>query len=684
MDRAKNDQFILILVSLSCIGLTLESLLLNWEFWVPPLLIIGTVLAWAMHITKRPDERMRENCYFLYAMFAFFYHGIHTTSFFDVVVVYSLVIIVFSIMNRVRMIMLILAEYLVLMGIQIYLALQSNDPVMDRLVISRIILHIVIAVCVFFACAHSIRIRLESEKREAGKDDQIRANESDMEDFLSNISHELRTPVNVISGMSDLLIKKGAGNEAHTIKDAGIRLAGQIDDILDYTETRREDVILEEEDYMTTSLINDAITNFSMNEDAALLEMVVDVAPDIPTVMNGDIKKLHKIFRHLLSNAVKFTRTGGIFVKVYAEQMRYGVNLHLEVSDTGIGMGQKDASFASQGLYQANKKRNRSSGGVGLGLSIVYGFAHRMGGFVKIKSSKGEGTTVRVTIPQKVVRPDAFLKLDPFFTGDVLFHVRSDKFKVPRVRDFYRRMAVDLAAGIHVSLYPAETLDDVKHSMEKLHVKYIFMGEEEYVSGGDYFDELSRTDVVVVVCASRGFKPHEGSRVMVIPKPLYAYPVVKILNEGRDAKDLGAFALKEKPDLTGLRALVVDDEPMNLVVATGLFDGYGMITDTASSGAEAITKFVSNDYDVIFMEHMMPEMDGVECMHRIRTRADELDKEDVKFIVLTANVVSGAREMFVKEGFDGFIGKPISLEEFEKVMQHLFPEKNDLKGGGSI
>ena len=129
------------------------------------------------------------------------------------------------------------------------------------------------------------------------------------------------------------------------------------------------------------------------------LELVVDLDPSGPCHDEGDIKKLHKIFRHLLENAVKFTRKGGIYVRMYAETTDYGVNLCIEMTDTGIGMEGDAIRAITEGMYQANKKRNRSSGGIGLGLFIVYGFTHRMGGFVKIESEKGSGTTVRVTIP---------------------------------------------------------------------------------------------------------------------------------------------------------------------------------------------------------------------------------------------------------------------------------------------
>ena len=680
MDRKSNNIYIILLVSLSCIAMTFEGIALGWEFWVAPLVIIGTIALWVMHITEKPQENIREVCYLLYAMMATFFHGVHETSFVDIAIVMAFIMVAYSLMDRVYMMHALLAEYFLIFAIQTWLGITRHTLVFDVLTVSRAALHFVAVLYIFSGCVRSIRGRNGFHDEIKQRDEYIEAYDKDMEDFLSNISHELRTPVNVVSGMADILIKKGIVEEATAIKDAGLRLSGQIEDIQDYTETRRESMILEEENYMSTSLINDVVTSFRGSTDNNQLELIVDVSPDVPTMMRGDVKKLHKVFRHLLGNALKFTRQGGIYVKLFTERLDYGVNLCIEVTDTGIGMSRKDIASASFGMYQANKKRNRSSGGVGLGLSIVYGFVHRMNGFVRIESEKGKGTTVRVTIPQKVIDPKPCMTIRDSFSGDILFHVRSDKYKVAKVRDFYRSMAANLAAGCNVPLYPAETINDIEMLRNKLNVSFIFMGAEEYRENSRYFDQLSRGDIVVAVSADNGFKTNEGSRVMVMPKPLYAYPVVKILNEGLAAENIDISGVVERPKLEGIRALIVDDEPMNLVVATGLFRDYGMIIDTAGSGKEAISKFRENHYDVVFMDHMMPEMDGVEAMHRIRLSAEEMGRT-IKVVALTANVVSGAREMFVREGFDGFIGKPINLQEFERIMARVLSGAAGAEGG---
>ena len=398
-------------------------------------------------------------------------------------------------------------------------------------------------------------------------------------------------------------------------------------------------------------------------------------------MMVGDVKKLHKILRHLTDNAVKFTSQGGVYIGITAERRDYGANLVIDVTDTGIGMSRKVLESASNGLYQANKKRNRSTGGIGLGLNVVHGFAHRMGGFVKIKSEKGVGTKVRVVIPQKVIDSSPGLSIDHKKAGCILFHVWDQKYTVPRVREFFRDLAVHMARGFNIELYATVDREDVEAAIKEYNVTHIFMGAEEYQAMPEYFDELAKKGITVAVSAASGFSKTNGSLVITMPKPLYGFPVAKVLN---GLVERGATAIeeaKEKVVFDGLRALIVDDEPMNLVVASGLFKEYNMEIDTAESGKEALQKYERDNYDVIFMDHMMPEMDGVEAMKKLRFLAEQ-NRKTVKIIALTANAVSGAREMFLKEGFDGFISKPIYLAEFERVMNRVFPRVEQPQKGG--
>ncbi len=680
MNQKNNEKYIIFVTTLSCVGLIAENYLLGWEFWVPPVILIGMVFIWFVNISERFDEDIRRICYFVFAALLLFYHCIHRESFFDAGIIVCFVMVVYSTFNSVYMMNIFLFEFAAILLIHA-LNLPGGAPVVyDRFNVSRLLINIMVVLFVYFNRTRTIQDSLEQEEERRINERRVEENNISMEDFLSNISHELRTPVNVVNGMSDLLIKRGAGNEADAIKSAGVRLAYQIEDIQDYTECKRDRVFLEEDNYMSTSLINDVVTGFRMNQNAGDLELVVDLDPCAPTMMRGDIRKLHKIFRHLLENAIKFTREGGIYVRMFTEKTDYGANLGIEMTDTGIGMDRFAIQAVNEGMYQANKKRNRSSGGIGLGLFIVYGFAHTMGGFVRIESEKNKGTTVRVTVPQQVVDETPCLSLSDAFDGAVLFHVRPDKYKIPKLREFYRNMASNLAKGFKIPLYAAETVYEVERLKEKLRISHIFMGQEEYEENRGYFEVLAKEDIVVAVSAGSEVRTPDNSSVVLMPRPLYAYPVIKILNDGLDARDAKVDEKTEKPVFRGVKALVVDDEPMNLVVAGSLFREYEMVVETAAGGKESIRKFRENDYDVIFMDHMMPEMDGVEAMKLIKSAAEDLGR-NIIVVALTANAVSGAREMFLREGFDGFIAKPINTADFERVMLRLL-SGSKMAGGG--
>ena len=337
MDKAKKERFIIMLTSLAFMGLMLESLIAGWEFWVPPLVALGAISLWLMHISDNPEYRIRKALIFAYAALAIFYHGVHEASFFDVALVVSFAMVILSFFDSIYMMNILLAEYVILLVMQLAMAYSGDEFVFDPTNMVRILVHAAIVFMVYFSSIKAINDRVENALTHSEKDNQLEAVDADMEDFLSNISHELRTPVNVVNGLSEMMIKKNAGNEAYDIKNAGIRLAYQIEDIQDYTECKRGKVILEEDEYITTSLINDVVAGFRFFNNEKKLEMVVDVAPNVPTKMVGDVKKIHKIFRHLLENGIKFTMKGGILVRVFSENTDYGVNLCIEMTDNRNG-----------------------------------------------------------------------------------------------------------------------------------------------------------------------------------------------------------------------------------------------------------------------------------------------------------------------------------------------------------
>ncbi len=662
------------IISILCTGAIVENIAMGWEFWMPPLIGVSVLAMWWMHIVQYNRSSFRENFYLIFSMVITFYHGIHSSSFFDVIVICALLMGIATLLDRRIFLKLVLIEFFVIIGIQIVLSVRNSYYQLTSLVVSRLLLHVVAALFIYLILSGLLEKRQDDEAQIEKLSKEKMSHDSDMEDFLVNISHELRTPLNVINGLTDLILRKEAREDIIQIRNAGLRMAGQIEDIQDYSEIQQNNLTLENGRYMVTSIIHDILANYNAMHVKTHLEFIVDVDPTVPAVLRGDIRKIQKIISHLLDNAFKFTNEGGAYLRISALKKDYGVNLIIEVTDTGIGMTAKDIESVQKGVYQANMTRTRSTGGIGLGLSIVYGVVRAMNGFVRIESQRGKGTTVRVSIFQEVIDPSPCLGISTDKFINVVFYDMGDKNRHPALGEMYRNMGKNLAAGLRVNLYFATSLDDLKKLVAKGKITHVFMGHKEYQKDKSYIRNLANGNITVTMICADDSQHVDNSNIVCINKPFHGLTVVQILDGNIEkATDVLTKDFK-KPVLDGVKALVVDDEQMNLVVARGLFGEYKMIVDTAESGKEAIDKYSKNDYDVIFMDHMMPGMDGVEAMKLIRGMA-ERDNSKIRIIALTANAVSGAKEMFIREGFDGFIAKPINIGEFERVMNRVMAEK---------
>ncbi len=660
-------------ITVASLGAAIESISMGWEVWVPPLIIVGIIATWWMHITQYGSATSRENFYIIYCMVVSFYHGIHKSSFFDVIVISALLMSVIALLGRLIFLRIALVEFFLIILLQLSAAIAGNSAPLSALDISRIMLHLVAEVCVYLVLKKLME-KINEHKKEIEKlEAEKKKEDHDMEDFLVNLSHELRTPVNVINGMSNLILNRESSEDVVAIRYAGQRLVHQIEDIQDYSEIQRQEVVMENDRYMITSLLNDILVNHSAEDKRDDQEFIIDLDPSVPAVLRGDHRKITKIIEHLLDNAFKFTKVGGARLRVTSYKKDYGINLILEVTDTGVGMTQKDIEGVSRGIYQADKKRDRSTGGIGLGLSIVYGLVRSMDGFVKIESEKNVGTTVRVSIYQEVIDPMPCMSVSTERFISVVFYSIPVGRGWTQVEEMHKELASNLARGLRINLYYAFSREELERLLSKGTVTHVFMGDYEYSMDPGLAKKLSEDNIVTGILAPEGFELPEADKLIVVYKPLYGLQIVQILNGNYCSRKLSCEDGKTRPMLDGVRALVCDDEPMNLVVAKGLFKEYNMEIDTAESGGEAIDKFAEGDVDIIFMDHMMPEMDGVEAMKRIRNVADQKNKP-VKIVALTANAVSGAREMFLREGFDGFIAKPINISEFERVMNRIMAD----------
>ncbi|MBQ8006356.1 MAG: response regulator [Lachnospiraceae bacterium] len=676
MDKNNDELFIsshlmmLLTYTIFSVILVAEIFVMDWEKWMTFLILGGVLLSWYIYFSNIGSGRMRLWVCSLLMMATFFYYGTHDTSTFDLAVVICVVMFLYTMTGIHSLVTLCQFTYYITMAYEI-INLAAGGMKFDSLTLTRTLLHV--AVVTMTAWISRTIINKWQEVLGHSKEEITKLNESTgrLNDFIANVSHEIRTPINTILGLCDIEISKETDrdrkNDLVAIEEAGKRIGEQISNILDFSEIDRNDVAVNYEDYMLSSVFNDLVSEIEPHRKKNI-ELVIDVEPSIPSVMNTDVDKLKKILWHLIINGIKFTNEGGVYVHVSSVSQVYGINLIIEVKDTGIGMDEHQLEMIYDDFYKADSGRDRRTGGLGLGMMIVHGFVKSLGGFMIIESSIGGGTSVRVSIPNRIIDPNPCMSIKDRESISLGAYLHFEKYPNPHVREFYDSMVRNIVTGLKVSMHRVDNLDSLRALVDNKKLTHLFAGPEEYNSAVEYMESLASDVLVTVVANPEELNRPTASKVRVMPKPFYCFPVVGILNSkpGDDVFEEGAVSF------TGARALIVDDEPMNLIVSSGMLRRYGMIVTTCESGQEAIDLCRQNEYDVIFMDHMMPVMDGVEAMRRIRSEQTR-SKIITPVIAFTANAVSSAREMFRQAGFDGFVAKPVDMVELERVLKRVLP-----------
>lgn len=664
---------ILLVYTILTIGLIGESLLLGWETGAIVLLILGLIASWVIHITEKIPASGCLWLYFVLTMLTFFFYGIHETSIFDMAPLMIVIIILYSSTGKYSIINYCVATYFLIMCYDFVFVLKTSVD-FSALAVTRVVLHLVLV----FVAGHLAKLMMLRRRKENKNTDniilQLEETNRRTEDFLTNVSHELRTPINVVTGITSVMLKSEDDPEKKrdisTVQKAGRRLFNQIEDILDFTEIDTGRIKVSEDAYMISSIVNDIITENQLSERDNSLELIFDIDAGMPSVLLGDGKKIKKILKHLIDNAFKFTKKGGIYVRVYALQKEYGVNVCIRVKDTGIGISEEELAKIRERFYQSNGGRNRRAGGLGLGLPIVYGIVSAMEGFIRIESTVDVGTSIYVSIPQKVSDDAPGMVVENRENMCVACYLRPEKYETPQVRDYYDEMISHLVCGLDISLHRVFTQEELEKLTSMYQLTHLFLGDDEYTRDVDYFEALAQKFKLIVV-AGDDFVLPQGSRVKLLKKPFFSLPLVNMLNATTDEKE--AMLKKKQMICPGVNVLVVDDEPMNLMVAEGILKDYQMHVMTVESGRKAIALCEKEEFDLIFLDHMMPEMDGVETLKYLRKICSDTGKV-MTVVAFTANAVSGAREMFLREGFDEFISKPIETAELERVLRKVLPK----------
>ena len=516
--------------------------------------------------------------------------------------------------------------------------------------------------------------------REKLRDTARRAEQAERSksDFLANMSHEIRTPMNAIIGMCELALREsgvpqGVRDCCVQIQNSGRSLLSIINDILDFSKIESGKMQLTEEEFNLSSTINDVVNMTMTRMGDKDLEFIVQVDPTIPRGLVGDEIRIRQIMVNLLTNAVKYTPKGVINLHVSRTVRQYGINLNVSVRDSGIGIKKENLEKLFSSFQQVDTRKNRAVEGTGLGLVITKRLLTSMGGFINVESEYGKGSEFRFVIPLKVSDPTPFVQVNEADSIVAACYIDVDKYSDSYMRAGYRRFLQEISESIPVRKYMCRRFEDLKLRVDRGMITHCFIGKEEYLANKAYFESVAK-HLEVIIVQNRKDGVVVPSNMRCIYKPVYEVPIAAILNDETLIQDL-----QETKNTTitftapKARVLIVDDNAVNLQVAAGLMQPYQMQICTVESGRDALRILNSKDFDLVFMDHMMPELDGVETTKMIRSKPEEYYQK-LPIIALTANAVGGAREMFLENGFDGFLAKPMELSALDRVLKQHLPQ----------
>ncbi len=679
--RKRVEKLILVFDTLFTIGIVFVIMREKWAGYLSVLALLGLAACWWMSFKEYRSYRFRGVMTSLILYFVVMLLGVYSDSLL-VMLTYFIAVIIMLALYGIPEVIKLSGFVIAFLGI-FHVFVSKTADVSTPQAAFKLSMQIFMAYFVVYIVYTLIKKQVEGNENLLKAIQGLKLAEQGRDDFMANVSHEIRTPLNTICGMSEMALREEISGKAREdlldIQAAGRSLMTVVSDILDFSELQSGSMEMIEDSYNITSTINDVISMTLTGIHEKKIEMTIDCEAGIPSGLIGDEQKIRRVMLNIVNNAVKFTSEGCVSLHIGCRRESYGVNLVISVKDTGIGMSEESLEELFTDFHQLDAGSSRREEGIGLGLAISQMIVNKMGGFITVESAPGRGSQIQFVIPQKVQDETPIIVLKNPEAVHIIAYFNLEKFDIMPVRDEYMNMMHSMGRELKVDYVLCRNLAEMKRRMKREKYTHLFITPTEYYEDTAYFDGLSRQISTVVIGERRQVGRIENPYIRHIFKPFYILPVAMILNgedvmpgmeEGNSYE--GSFVAPQA------HVLVVDDNRMNLRVIEGLLKPYQIKVTVADSGRQALEKIESMDYDFVFMDHMMPEMDGIETMHRIRRKVGSYYQR-VPIIALTANAIAGAREMFLAEGFQDFVSKPVELSILERVLRNFIPDHKLVK-----
>ncbi len=554
----------------------------------------------------------------------------------------------------------------------------------------------IIGIITFFAAAfvswfsaHSLEIinqdlRKSKEKAEAATTAKTQ--------FLANMSHEIRTPLNGVIGMGDVLADTAMTNEQQeflqVMRNSSISLLNIIDDILDYSKIERNKLILENAPFNLRQCIEDAIDFLTHLAAQKGVELIVFVEPTVPSLVIGDMTRLRQILVNLIGNAIKYTEHGEVVLTVEeVEKTTDNSSLKFTIRDTGIGIPPDAFNLLFEPFAQADNTMSRRFGGSGLGLAISKQIVKLMGGRIWLQNTGAAGSifAFSVTYP-KIETPVAPFQSNqqPVLSAKRLLVVDDNVTNCELLAKTcrYWGMAVDTAGD------GEDTLAKLQENgrFDFILIDWEMPGMDGLSLAKKIKDTPKMKATPLVLLAPLGKQPEEAQKAWFVDrltKPLKTSQlyetletVLKNLPKKNPSESYGVLFDNQMAEQYPLRILLVEDNKINQKVALNMLKRLGYQASVAENGRLALDALEQQDFDLIFMDIQMPEMDGLEATKQIIQRYPKSERPYIA--ALTANAMKGDREMYLAYGMDDYISKPVTIKDLVNVLKKCSQKPNGL------